>query len=454
MKLAKFERRSLLPVSAAEAFAWHEREGALERLTPPWEKVEVVERSGGIRPGGRVVMRVPMVPAGTTIWEAEHDLYEPPFRFRDVSKRGPFAAWVHTHSFEPMGDDACELVDSVEYALPLGALGALFGSGLVESRLDRMFAYRHRVTVNDLSEHAFHGGPRRRVLLTGASGLVGGTLAAFLRLGGHEVVALRRSPRPASALGWEWDFAALGDAPIDAVVHLAAENIGETRWDEASKRRFRDSRELATRALAEHLAGRAQRPSVFVSASAVGYYGSRGDAELDESSGRGEGFLAELCEAWEAATAPAEAAEIRVVKARLGVVLTPAGGALAKVLPAARAGLAGPLGGGAPWLSWIGMDDAVYALYRALWDERLRGPVNVVAPEAVTTATYAKAVGKAVGMPFQAPVPSFALRAAVGEMADEVLLASQRVTPQRLRDADFAWSYGTLDKTLAHVLGA
>jgi uncharacterized protein (TIGR01777 family) len=454
VKFAQFERRSLLPVPTAEAFAWHEREGALERLTPPWEKVELVERSGGIRPGGRVVMRVPMVPAGTTIWEAEHDLYEPPFRFRDFSKRGPFAHWVHTHSFQPMGDDACELVDSVEYALPLGALGALFGSGLVESRLARMFAYRHRITVNDLAEHALHRGPRLRVVVTGASGLVGNTLAAFLRLGGHEVVALRRSPSPASALGWEWDFAGIGDAPIDAVVHLAAENIGDTRWDEASKKRFRDSRELATRALAENLAARAQKPAVFVSASAVGYYGNRGDAVLDESSARGEGFLAELCEAWEAATAPAEAAGIRVVKARLGVVLTPAGGALAKVLPAARAGLAGPLGGGTPWLSWIGMDDAVYALYRAIWDERLRGPLNVVAPEAVTTATYAKAVGKAVGMPFQMPVPSFALRAAVGEMADEVLLASQRVTPQRLGEVDFAWSYGTLDKALGHLLGA
>lgn len=453
MKLAHFERRVRLPVSATEAFAWHEREGALERLTPPWEKVELIERSGGIRPGGRVVMRVPMVPAGTMIWEAEHDLYEPPYRFRDVAKRSPFAHWVHTHSFEPQGDDACELVDSIEYALPLGALGTLFGTRIAESKLSQMFAYRHRTTVADLAEHAAYRGPRLRVLVSGATGLVGSALAAFLRLGGHEVVALRRVPKEGDVLGWDWDPAAFAGPPFDAVVHLAAENIGEGRWDAAARERFRASREVATARLAERLAAMNAPPRVLVSASAVGFYGDRGDERLEETSPRGNGFLAELCEAWENATASAEAAGIRVAHARIGVVLTPAGGALAKVLPAARTGLAGPLGGGRPWMSWIGLDDALYAIHRALWDDRLRGAVNVVAPEPVTTAVYAKAVGHAVGMPLQVPVPDFALRLAVGEMADEVLLASQRALPTRLLEVGQAARYPSIDTALAHVLG-
>ena len=456
MSSKRFTREVVLPVSAEEAFAWHERSGALPRLMPPWEQVEVLEMSGGISVGARVVMRVPMVPMGSVVWEAEHTLYEKGRLFQDIQKRGPFAKWIHNHRFEPLGKDRCKLIDDVEYALPMGFLGATFGGGFALDKLERMFAYRHRVTRADLEEHAkYSDKPRLKVLMTGASGLVGSALCAFLTTGGHQVVALKRLRRQDDAdLGWDWDWEGVGDAQFDVVVHLAAENIGDKRWDEQVRWGLRQSRVEGSKRLAEGLSRRGIRPKVVVSASAVGFYGDRGDGLLDESSARGEGFLAELCEAWEEAAQGLDASGARVVFARLGVVLSPAGGALAKLLGPAKMGFAGPLGGGKPWMSWIAIDDALYAIHALIQGEAFEGPVNVVGPAAAQSAEFAKAVGRAAGMALQLPVPSFALRAAAGEMADEVLLASHHVLPKKLLDAGFGFHYPNLDDALRHLTGA
>ncbi len=456
MSNQRFTREVVLPVSAEEAFAWHERTGALPRLMPPWERVEVLEMSGGIAVGARVVMRVPMVPMGSVVWEAEHTQYEKGRLFQDIQKRGPFARWIHNHRFEPLGAGQSKLIDDVEYALPMGFLGATFGGGFALDKLQRMFAYRHRVTCADLEEHAkYLDKPRLRVLMTGASGLVGSALRAFLTTGGHEVVALKRLQRADdSELGWDWDWEGVRDTAFDAVVHLAAENIGDKRWDEQVLWGLRQSRVEGAKRLAAGLSRCGIRPKVVVSASAVGFYGDRGDGLLDESSARGEGFLAELCEAWEEAAQALDASGARVVFARLGVVLSPAGGALAKLLGPAKMGLAGPLGGGKPWLSWIAIDDALYAIHALIQGEIFEGPVNVVGPSASRSSDFAQAVGRAAGMGLQLPVPSFALRAAAGKLADEVLLASQHVVPKKLLDAGFGFHYPNLDDALRHLTGA
>lgn len=295
-----------------------------------------------------------------------------------------------------------------------------------------------------------------RILISGSTGLVGSALAPRLTTAGHDVVPLVRK-QAASPTEVSWDpMAGSIDAArlegIDAVVHLAGENIAG-RWTAAKKQRIRESRVRGTRLLADTLAALNQRPKVLVTASAVGIYGNRGDEMLDEMSRPGSGVLAEVCQEWEQATHSAAAAGIRVVNLRFGVILSPAGGALAKMLTPFRLGLGGRLGSGQQYMSWIAIDDAIEAIYRAITDDELTGPVNVVASEAVTNVHFTKTLGRVLKRPTVFPMPAFAARLIFGQMADEALLASARVKPARLNAAGFTFRYPELEGALRHVLG-
>jgi len=456
--MSRFVRCVSLPVAAPEAFAWHARAGAFERLTPPWEPVRVESRSGGIADGDRVTLRIGTGPAALR-WVAEHRGYVENERFEDVQLRGPFARWEHTHRFEPAGEAACVLEDRIEYALPAGRAGATLGGPMVRARLARMFDYRHRVTAGDLRAHArYSRGNAMRVLVSGASGLIGSALVPFLTTGGHEVVRLvRRRPRRGEA-AVEWDpERGVKNAEqlegLDAVVHLAGEGVAAGRWTVERKSRMRLSRVHGTRALAESLAGLKRPPRVLVSASAIGVYGDRGDEELDETSSPGLGFLAEVGQDWEAATAPAAAAGVRVVLPRFGIVLSPQGGALAKMLLPFRLGVGGRVGSGSQWMSWVALDDAITALLHALATPTLTGPLNVVAPQPVSNAEFARTLARVLGRPALAPLPAFAARLAFGEMADALLLASQRVKADRLVASGFEFRHPRLEAALRHLLG-
>ena len=296
------------------------------------------------------------------------------------------------------------------------------------------------------------------VAVTGSSGLLGSALVSSLEAGGHGVVPLvRREPRPGEdVLRWDPASGAIsppGPAIGDAVVHLAGESIAGGRWTLAKKQRIRESRVGATRRLIETLTRLAKPPAVLVCASAIGYYGSRGGEVLSEESGPGVGFLADVGREWEAASAAAILRGIRVVTLRLGIVLSPAGGALAKMLMPFRLGLGGVIGGGAQWMSWIALDDAIGALRHALATDALRGPVNAVAPTPVTNAEFTRTLGRVLGRPTFVPMPAFAARLALGEMADELLLSSQRVMPVRLQATGFTFRYPTLEVALRHQFG-
>lgn len=292
-----------------------------------------------------------------------------------------------------------------------------------------------------------------RVAVTGARGLIGSALTAHLVARGHEVVPIVRGAPAAGEI--RWDPAALelsGDAlrGVDAVVHLAGAGIGDHRWSEGYKREIQQSRLLGTDTLARAVAQMAEPPAVLLSASAVGYYGDRGDEVLTEESKPGQGFLAELCVRWEAATAPASAAGVRVVHLRTGVVLSAAGGALKAQLPIFRAGLGARLGSGKQHLSWITRRDAVAALDFLLHHDEVAGPVNVTGPDPVTNAAFTKALAGALHRPSAFAAPEFALRLALGgERSSEMLLVSQRVIPQRLLDDGFTFA----DPQLAGALG-
>lgn len=454
--MARFVLTSELPVSAPEAFAWHTRPGALERLSPPWRAVRVLEHSGGLEPGSRVRLSLRAGPLRLG-WEAVHGPLEPGRFFTDEQVRGPFRRWVHTHRFVPRGDFACLLEDEVDWRLPVPPLGPLLAGRAVRRELARLFAFRHARTAHDLARHTRYGGAPLTVAVTGASGLVGTRLCAFLSAGGHRVLRLVRRPaRGPDEVSWDpatgtVDRAALEG--VDGVVHLAGANLAEGRWTAARKRVLWDSRVQATTVLAEALAGLERPPRVLVASSAVGFYGDTGDAPVDESAPRGEGFLAELCQAWEQAAEPARAAGIRVVHVRTGPALAYEGGMLAKLALPFALGLGGPLGAGRQRVPWIALEDLLTVFLVALHEPGWDGPVNAVAPETPTNREFTAALARVLRRPAVFRVPGFVLRAALGQLAREALLAGQRVVPARLQAAGFAWRLPALEAALAEELG-
>ena len=293
------------------------------------------------------------------------------------------------------------------------------------------------------------------VAITGSTGLVGSALVDFLAAEGHRTLRLVRGAAEAGEASWDplggtIDAAALEG--LDAVIHLAGENIAAARWSAAQKKRIYHSRVDGTRLLCETLANMARPPKVFLSASAIGYYGDRGDEVLDEGSGAGEGFLAQAVRDWEAAAGPAADAELRVVFLRFGMILSPRGGALAKMLTPFRLGAGGRVGNGRQYWSWVSLDDAIGAIHHALFTDQLSGPVNVVAPNAVTSLEFTKTLGRVLSRPTWFPMPAFAARLALGEMADAILLSSERVEPVRLKESGYEFRHPTLEAALRQLL--
>lgn len=296
--------------------------------------------------------------------------------------------------------------------------------------------------------------PARQILVSGASGFIGSALVSSLQAGGYQIVRLTH--RPATAADQiHWD-PALPLSPqavsgFDGVVHLAGESI-VGRWTAAKKARIFESRAQGTRRLSEALAAAPQPPRVLVSASAIGYYGSRGDEPLTEETHPGKDFLSEVCLAWESGTQAAASAGIRVVSMRIGLVLSAAGGALPKMLPPFRMGVGGNMGNGRQWWSWIDLRDLVAAFRFALENETLRGPVNAVAPTPVTNAEFTKTLASALHRPAIFPMPAFAVQLLFGQMGVELMLASQRVQPQKLLAAGFAFQHPDLQNSLQEIL--
>ena len=296
-----------------------------------------------------------------------------------------------------------------------------------------------------------------KILISGSHGLVGSALVQSLTTAGQEVVRLVRHSRTVGAPQIEWHpdkgiIAKEHLEGIDAVVHLAGENIAAGRWTSEKKRAIRESRVNGTTLLSETLATLRNPPAVFVSASAIGYYGNRGDELLKEDSAPGNDFLAHVCTDWEKATTPAAEKGIRTVLARFGIILAENGGALEKMLTPFRMGIGGRIGSGKQWMSWIALDDVVGAIRFMIHDRFVNGPVNFVAPNPVTNAEFTKTLGNVLSRPTFLPVPAFGARLAFGEMADSLLLASQRVVPAVLQSRDFAFNWPRLELTLKHLL--
>jgi uncharacterized protein (TIGR01777 family) len=455
----QFEKRSRIPAPASRVFDWHMRPGAFERLNAPWEQVQVISRQGGIDDGGQVTLRVPVLGPFKQIWVSRHQAFIPGTQFQDVQLRGPFASLVHSHRVEPDGPDACYLIDHLEYQLPFEPLGAI-GKNLVQNKLKRVFDYRHRITAADLAAQlsAPLGVGSMKVLVTGSTGLVGSTLVPLLTTSGHQVVRLARGKKTdnPNTIYWDPESGQLDPQSLegfDAIIHLAGENIATRRWTAAQKVKIRDSRVVATSLLTKTMASLNKKPKTFLCASAIGYYGNRGDEVCNEKSAPGDDFLAHVCHDWERATEPASEAGIRVVNMRIGVVMTPAGGALSKMLLPFKLGVGGILGSGKQYMSCIAIDDVAGGIQHCLTHEELYGPVNLVAPDAVTNREFTKTLGRILNRPTIFPAPAFVLKLAVGEMADALLLSSTRVVPDQLLQSGYQFRCPTLESSLRHVLG-
>lgn len=456
-KLLTFKKRTRINAPVEEVFKWHERPGAIQRLNPPWDPIPVIRQTGGIQKGAEVVMKIN---AGliSISWTARHIEYEKNRLFVDTQIKGPFSKWTHTHCFEPDSTNACILEDIIEYAFPFHQLSSGIMDVYIRNKLARAFAYRHLTTLSDIARHQEKQIDKPlKILISGASGLIGSNLVPFLTTGGHDVLRLvRKPPKNMNEIYWEPASGSVnldGIDQIDAVIHLAGENIGKGRWTDEKKRKIIDSRVKGTATIADAISKLKKPPKVFLSASAIGYYGNRGDAILTESDEPGTDFISDVCQKWEAAASPAIEKGVRTVFLRIGIVLTPAGGALARLLLPFQLGIGGKISTGKQYMSWISIDDVLYAIYHVLFNQRVNGPVNIVSPNSATNSEFTHTLAKTISRPAFFTVPEKAIELAFGEMGHETILSSTRVKPALLEQSGCQFTYPSLESALRHVLG-
>lgn len=450
---AHFEKATVFEATPTELFDWHEREGAFARLNPPWEPLTILQKQGGIQDGASVKLST----LGTS-WTIRHQNYRHGEQFEDVQVSGPFAHWVHTHRFEPIGDHQTRLTELIDLSLPLHSVSWPVAGGWVMEKLNRVFAYRHALTQLDIATfQQYKDQPRLKIAVSGATGLVGASLVPFLTTQGHTVLRLVRHPAQSpDEIYWNpktGDIEAGKLSGVDAVIHLAGENIASGRWTPEQKEKIRLSRIQGTQLISETLAKLDNGPKLLLCASAIGFYGNRGDTPLTETAAPGNGFLPDVCRAWESATHAASEAGIRVVNVRTGIVLDPRGGALAKMLPVFLLGGGGPLGNGTQIQSWISLEDLIGTFYHALMTPSLSGPVNATAPNPVSNAQWTAALAKVVNRLAIAPAPAPALKLMLGEMGQALLLDSSYVVPQKLLDSGYTFKFPQIEGALRFMLG-
>jgi uncharacterized protein (TIGR01777 family) len=467
-----FELASDFELPQSDLFSYHAKPGALDRLIPPWENVTISQRPRSIEAGVEVLLRQ-RLGFFSLPWLARHTEYDPPHSFKDIQVYGPFKKWEHQHRFEELDCNRSKLTDSVDYSLKVvdrlpytGCLGPA-AHRWIQAKLTAMFRYRHRVTAQDLSFHrqlrTIVGTAPIRIAVSGSGGMIGRRLCALATVLGIEVVRILRPESKLSESELPLDSVILHpshgfDHPerlvgVRSVVQLGGVGIASGRWNLRTKEKIFRSRVDGTKNLITHLLGLATPPERFVCASGIGFYGSRGEFCRDESSPKGEGFLSDVTKAWEESASQYQNESRRVAIGRLAMVLHPREGALAKQLPLFRMGLGGRVGDGKQYWSWIHVDDAATALIWLSLHPGISGHYNLASPNPVTNFEFTKTLARVLHRPAFLPAPAFALRTALGEMADELLLASTRTTPDKLVQTGFQFRAPTLSNALEQLLG-
>ncbi len=447
----RFEISASFPFSAQTVVEWHGRPGALQRLLPPWDGSELLREDEAFESGKRFEIGLDRL-WGAKEWRRQFREVDPRRGFLDTQVSGPFASWSHRLEAHAVSESACELRETVDCEPPAGKGSDRKWEANTTEWLRRWFAHRHATARADLQFRQDLGNfAPLRVLISGGSGFLGTHLKAFLSAQGHSVCTLTRRPQAPDQIRWDPSHGEIEIRRLerfDAVAHLAGASLTSGRWTNARKKELWSSRVDATRFLTEALGQLEKPPGILLSGSGIGYYGDRADSIVDEASPRGDGFLAELCEAWERAAASAQPFVERIGFLRTGVVLDSRGGALAQMLPPFRMGLGGPIGSGSQWFPWIALEDWIRAVAWCLFRRKAAGPINLVAPEATRQRAFAQALGNALERPALLPAPRFALRALFGEMADEALLSSIRAQPAKLAALGYPFARPRLERAL------
>jgi uncharacterized protein (TIGR01777 family) len=462
---ARFKKTSFFSVTKQELFQFHERDDAFPLLTPVSENIEVESTASTLAPSDEVVRFAIRFGPLRFRFENVHTIYEPFDLFVDEQQEGLFSEWRHRHRFLEAGwdgDPASMLTDEIAYAHPL----LLLLNPFVKHRLGRLFEYRHRATSREV--HTRGRSPDTasgaRVVVTGATGLIGKRIVQILLEKGAHVVAFAREANKARELLGDqvtcvsWDFTRLdqGDwkrhlGEADGVIHLAGTPLFKRRWTTAFKREMEESRTLGTRQLTDAIIASERKPEVFISASALGYYGTDPDGVVDEDAQPADNLLARICVNWEDEARKLDAHGVRAVQVRIGIVLSTESGALKELAPLFRAGIGGTMGSPRPYINWIHIEDTARIFAMALENRQMRGPYNAAAPNPVRNADFARAIARALERPALTRIPVFVLRIIIGE-AGEYASGGPRALADRIQKAGYRFFFGDLDEALSNLL--
>lgn len=453
--MKQFSRQIQLDISPDEVYQYHFRPRSFYRLFQPWIDMKVTELSNQMINDGRMTIEMGKGLFKQT-WVSDYQKNVHGRQVKYIQVKGPFNFWEHTHSVEGSESNST-LSDTIVYRKPWYVCGKT-----VERELDRLFAYRHQVTKNDMhirKQYLEKGGKSLNILIAGASGLVGTDLIPFLTTQTHAVKALVRDPKKVDENSIYWNPEAeqvnLDDLEgFDVIINLAGDSISGGRWTAAKKKVILESRLKTTQTLARAIKKLKKPPELFLNASAIGFYGDRGDEWVDEKSSTGKGFLADVCRQWEAAAHEADRPETRVATLRTGVVFSPKGGALSKMLGPFSFGLGGVLGSGKQWMSWVAIDEVLSIIHHIISTKEIVGPVDTVSPNPLTNCELTKILGKVLHRPTVFPLPAFVAKLIFGsEMAEETLLSSTRVKPSVLQATGYKFLFPEFEPALRHMLG-
>lgn len=463
---ARFIRECFFSVSKQELFEFHERDDAFSLLTPASANIEVESTASTLAPSDDVVRFAVKFGPLRFRFENVHTVYQPFDLFVDEQRKGLFTEWRHEHRFREAawdGDPASLLSEEIVYGHPL----LPFFKPFVGLRLGKLFEYRFDVTAREVHQKRASKGDDagERVVVTGATGLIGKRIVQILIERGSRVIALARNVEKARKLLGDrvtcvyWDFSKpdegdwrrhLGEA--DGVIHLAGTPLFERRWNAAFKREIEESRVLGTRQLVDAISASAERPRVFVSASALGYYGADPDRVVDETAPPADDLLARICVNWENEARKLDEHGVRTVQMRIGIVLSKKSGALKELLPLFRIGIGGTMGDPRYCINWIHLEDVARMFTMALANQEMRGPYNAAGPSPVTNADFARGIARALGRPALMRYPVPVVKVIIGE-AGEYASGGPRVQVAKIQDAGYRFFFSDLDQALANQLG-
>jgi len=449
----KFEKEVIIDAPCNEIFSFHERKGALKRLSPPWQNIEVVWEKGGILPGGEVKMN--MHDSIRIPWQARHIEYEKNSFFSDIQISGPFSSWAHEHYFNLIDEKKTLMKDSIECSLPLSGLTKIFNP-IIRKKLERIFFYRHKILKRDMSLNMKYP-VKKKILISGGSGLLGQMLNHRLSTAGHDVrFLIRRPPKQENEFLWNpdkryVDMKAFND--IDAVINLSGEPIGEGIWTKLKKERIEKSRIVTASFISEIISCLDSPPELFISSSATGYYGNRHEEILSEESEKGDLFISKICDKWEKAALSYVNDKTRTVLLRTGIVLSPEGGALPLLWKSVLAGFPVIPGRGDQYISWISSEDWLKIVYHLIFESSIDGAVNAVSPSPVTLSKLIKTMSKIYKRPAIFNIPESIFSFFGGKKAYETILCGAKVLPLKLQKEGFSFFHNNLEDALVEMLG-